>query len=711
MIHSFVDAEMNPAELAIQTTEQHCPQAVKLGELISLAARVEPALLRRMRLALLPDSDAAVEAELWFSPLIQSQNASGLMLDPPARNLLRLRLAATPDRLRQAWRIVTSVHRHAPQILKIEEEITFLALSGGSRDEIRSRLQIALHTLLSEQNQRPGLAQWAARILPFLPETARRDETAWLLAAAANARVGGPPILEGNLPDDMDPRTLRAVLDDTEPTWIGVRLLEDGIEFGNASLAGAKLLPVPKASPVVLEITEELPDETGPANKKGKARADKRGGSTVRGGRNTNETRLVFPLGERRIVQGKPAARKTPPDPKSPRREWRITTVLGETHVLRAVPISDTLSPAAQRLGDRLTDSAPKRILSLEGGGMRTTLVLGFLERIEAILREQHRSHEMRLADYFDLIVGSSVGGLIAAALACGMSVAEVRTAWHRLAPGILQKKSSLLRRLEHRYDDQALNRGLAELFGNRTLADDSLRTALCLPVKRLETDVLVSLINHPASRNYPLCASIMLRDAVRAGMAAPALFTPVQLTLGEGESGTFVDANVSMASDPAYHVFRIATSEGYPFRWQPGPDRILLVSIGSGRWTVPRDRSETGNPLAWATVLPDLLVRNIQRQSSRFLDSLTRPQQPKSQPPLRHVRYDVSLNDTGLAELGLGELREELDELRDASNPDSIRPLTEISERAAKGAVNPEDFPTPFAGDRGATAHATSAA
>ena len=49
----------------------------------------------------------------------------------------------------------------------------------------------------------------------------------------------------------------------------------------------------------------------------------------------------------------------------------------------------------------------PKRILALNGGGIRGALSLGYLQRIEDILKKQHGNDpNFRLSDYFDLIGG-----------------------------------------------------------------------------------------------------------------------------------------------------------------------------------------------------------------------------------------------------------------------------------------------------------------
>jgi patatin-like phospholipase/acyl hydrolase len=76
---------------------------------------------------------------------------------------------------------------------------------------------------------------------------------------------------------------------------------------------------------------------------------------------------------------------------------------------------------------ERLTAPGPKRILALDGGGVRGTITIGFLEQIERVLRERHQRPDLRLCEYFDLIGGTSVGSTLAAGLAIGMEVSELR--------------------------------------------------------------------------------------------------------------------------------------------------------------------------------------------------------------------------------------------------------------------------------------------
>src|SRR4051812_11465815 len=94
----------------------------------------------------------------------------------------------------------------------------------------------------------------------------------------------------------------------------------------------------------------------------------------------------------------------------------------------------------SQSLLTRLSSKGPKRILALDGGGIRGAVTLGFLGEMERILAERHdqlniiRKEDFRLHHYFDLIGGTSTGAIIAALLAVGgFSVTEIKEKYKKL--------------------------------------------------------------------------------------------------------------------------------------------------------------------------------------------------------------------------------------------------------------------------------------
>src|SRR4051812_33024995 len=86
--------------------------------------------------------------------------------------------------------------------------------------------------------------------------------------------------------------------------------------------------------------------------------------------------------------------------------------------------------------------TTPKRILALDGGGIRGALTLGYLQRIEDILRKQNGDDpDFKMSDYFDLIGGTSTGSIIAACLAIGMKVDDIKKMYFDLGSKIFAKK------------------------------------------------------------------------------------------------------------------------------------------------------------------------------------------------------------------------------------------------------------------------------
>jgi uncharacterized protein len=77
-------------------------------------------------------------------------------------------------------------------------------------------------------------------------------------------------------------------------------------------------------------------------------------------------------------------------------------------------------------LTERIEREGPKKLLAIDGGGVRCVLALEVLQRIEDLLKKKSRKGDFRLADYFDYIAGTSTGGFIAAELSIGMSVKDI---------------------------------------------------------------------------------------------------------------------------------------------------------------------------------------------------------------------------------------------------------------------------------------------
>ena len=79
------------------------------------------------------------------------------------------------------------------------------------------------------------------------------------------------------------------------------------------------------------------------------------------------------------------------------------------------------------KLNARIASTGPKKILALDGGGIRGMITVEVLAEIESQLRSKlGRGEDFRLADYFDFVAGTSTGAIIAACVSVGMTVSEI---------------------------------------------------------------------------------------------------------------------------------------------------------------------------------------------------------------------------------------------------------------------------------------------
>src|SRR5215472_15856761 len=258
---------------------------------------------------------------------------------------------------------------------------------------------------------------------------------------------------------------------------------------------------------------------------------------------------------------------------------------------------SSTPGPGSERLTcggglimsyrDRISTGGPKKLLALDGGGIRGVLTLEILAAIEDLLRDElGAGDDFVLADYFDYIAGTSTGAIEAAGLACGMRVKELQDLYTTRGADMFDK-SFITRRFEYKYDSSRLQGLLQEYFGaETTFGGDRLRTLLMMVLRNASTDSPWPLSNNPQAKyNKAERADnnllLPLWQLVRASTAAPTFFPPEVVTIGPHDF-VFVNNSVTMYNNPAFQLFLMATLDVYGLQWPAGEDEMLLVSVGT---------------------------------------------------------------------------------------------------------------------------------
>ncbi len=251
-------------------------------------------------------------------------------------------------------------------------------------------------------------------------------------------------------------------------------------------------------------------------------------------------------------------------------------------------------------LEDRYATERPRKILALDGGGIRGVLTLQVLIRMEELLREKSgQGNDFRLCNFFDYIGGTSTGAIIAAGLAIGMSAQELSDFYMKTGPAMFDK-SFILFRLRHLYESQPLAVELQKTFGaNTTLESERLKCLLLIVTRNVTTDSPWPISSNPFARynksdRGDCNLRIPLWQLVRASTAAPVYFAPEVLQWDANDpskSFVFEDGGLTPYNNPAFLLFRMATMKQYNLDWQTGEDKLLVMSVGTG--SAPREDAE----------------------------------------------------------------------------------------------------------------------
>lgn len=291
-------------------------------------------------------------------------------------------------------------------------------------------------------------------------------------------------------------------------------------------------------------------------------------------------------------------------------------------------------------------DTGAKRILALDGGGVKGIFTLGMLKVLEDELRRRSGAGDaFRLSDYYDLIGGTSTGAIIATALALGLSVDEIITLYLRLGPEVFGRTAGDGVFLQSKFESKKLRRALYSVLTTKTLGSQDLRTGLAVHAKRIDTGSAWVVTNHPLGVFYDPADDTgvypnkryRLIDLVLASAAAPTFFDEIVIDIAYDEKrrpiqkGSFVDGAVSANNNPSMQLFMLALEPSYKFGWKTGSDQLMMTSCGTG------SRRPTIDGNAFRGLPPGLrgvhalraMVYDTQIQGVMMMQAFSNPKKP----------------------------------------------------------------------------------
>ena len=213
------------------------------------------------------------------------------------------------------------------------------------------------------------------------------------------------------------------------------------------------------------------------------------------------------------------------------------------------------------------------KILAIDGGGIKGLYSSTILEHFE-------RKYQNPVSDYFDMLCGTSTGGLIALALSLKIPASEISKVYSEKGQYIFPKRSKFSSKIRQtlwkgKYSDKPLKKVLTDLFGKRKLAESN--NLLCIPAYSF-TDARPWIFKHDHKEGgLTRDNKALYVDVALATSAAPTFFPLAEIDYYDSKQ--FVDGGV-WANNPALpaliEALTFFVGEGKEY------DSIQILSVSS---------------------------------------------------------------------------------------------------------------------------------
>lgn len=273
---------------------------------------------------------------------------------------------------------------------------------------------------------------------------------------------------------------------------------------------------------------------------------------------------------------------------------------------------------------DSVSEKESVRILSIDGGGIKGIIPAGLLAEIE-------RRTGKATSSLFDLVAGTSTGGILALALvkpsletdSLVHSAASMVGFYQRLGPAIFSKPLSHVIEsvdglLESRYPDAPIENALQDFFGEMPLSQAL--TPVFVPSYDLNGRAPFFFRSERAKQNSSF--DFPMHVVARSTSAAPTYFPPKSVSCaGTNQNYVLIDGGV-FANNPSACALVEARVQF------PKATEFTLVSLGTG---TPKEQPLMRSPENWGLaqwVRPildtvfDGVSRTVDYQMSQLLAS-----------------------------------------------------------------------------------------
>lgn len=266
------------------------------------------------------------------------------------------------------------------------------------------------------------------------------------------------------------------------------------------------------------------------------------------------------------------------------------------------------------------------KILSIDGGGIRGLYPATILKELEARIQEE-KGEGTQLYEYFDLICGTSTGGIIALAISLGMKASDIQSLYYEYAGEIFGRKRGFWKSIfKSKYSTESLEKLLVQKFGSIT-SDDITRlghakTRVCIPTFWGETGSC-QLLKTSHHENLVNDYKIPAVQVALATSAAPTYFKPSVFDYSDLSGGNCHEINKIDGGIFSNNPTLLGILEGTHCLDIPIED-IAVLSLGTGMNEFQETEIRKGYGLKyWMSPKTTRLMDVIFQAQSRHIEDL----------------------------------------------------------------------------------------
>ncbi len=256
-------------------------------------------------------------------------------------------------------------------------------------------------------------------------------------------------------------------------------------------------------------------------------------------------------------------------------------------------------------------------VLCLDGGGIKGLYSATILEHIEDVYKSP-------ISSAFDLICGTSTGGLIALALASGHTAQSIAEFYHSKGALIFPYQNPKLRTwhkykslvFSSKYSASVLESELRNFFGEGLYMND-LTTNVCIPSYNINTGAPV-VFKKSSNTDFYIDKDVTVVDVALATSAAPTYFPVHEIKGTKHRDGQYIDGGI-WANDPSLcgllEIVRGTDSTNKPLV------RIVSISAIPGSPAMPKLKKRNLSAIHWGSSIFDITIHAQLTQNPKIMD------------------------------------------------------------------------------------------